>query len=118
MTAELHPALEKEGSKLMLTTIEGLGLGFVGLDHLLVGNIGSFILKLATLGGCGVWWAVDYYRVMSSALSETSKGVLGFHRWSDGDLKTSKTAAVVSLVVLAVVLIVVLVLLLAHLTRR
>ena len=117
MSPAIHPALEKSGSKLWLTTIEGLGLGLLGVDHLFAGNLGSFLLKLGTLGGGGVWWLVDYCRVMVNALSESREGVLGFHRWSDNP-RASKQAAVVSMVALAIVVVALVVFLLVHLTRR
>lgn len=34
-------------------------LGFLGVDRFANGNIVAGILKLVTLGGLGVWWAID-----------------------------------------------------------
>lgn len=34
-------------------------LGSLGIDRFLMGHIGLGILKLITLGGCGIWALID-----------------------------------------------------------
>jgi hypothetical protein len=34
-------------------------LGTLGVDRFYLGYIGLGILKLVTVGGCGVWWLID-----------------------------------------------------------
>jgi len=42
-----------------LTLIMSIIFGSIGVDRFIMGHIGLGILKLVTLGGCGVWWLVD-----------------------------------------------------------
>jgi TM2 domain-containing membrane protein YozV len=42
-----------------LTIIMSVIFGSLGVDRFLMGHIGLGILKLITLGGCGIWWLVD-----------------------------------------------------------
>lgn len=113
----LHPALHVKGSKSMLVLIEGTGLGFLGFDHLFAGNIGSFLLKFATAGGCGIWGLVDYVRVMSNAISQSKKGILGFHAWTDG-LATPRVLGIVVLVINMLALITLVVIAILKVSRR
>lgn len=34
-------------------------LGFLGVDRIYLGKVGTGILKLLTFGGLGVWWLID-----------------------------------------------------------
>ena len=43
----------------VLTLIMSIVFGGLGVDRFLMGHVGLGILKLVTLGGCGVWWLVD-----------------------------------------------------------
>lgn len=42
-----------------LTLIMSVVFGGLGVDRFIMGHIGLGILKLITLGGCGIWWLVD-----------------------------------------------------------
>jgi len=43
----------------VLTLIMSILFGSVGVDRFIMGHVGLGILKLVTLGGCGVWWLID-----------------------------------------------------------
>ena len=33
--------------------------GQLGVDRFIMGHVGLGILKLITMGGCGIWWLID-----------------------------------------------------------
>ena len=56
LTQPVQPLGDKDWSTAMLLS---LFLGFLGVDRFYLGYTGLGILKLATLGGCGIWKLVD-----------------------------------------------------------
>ena len=48
-----------------LTLIMSIIFGAIGVDRFIMGHIGLGILKLLTLGGCGIWWLVDLILIAS-----------------------------------------------------
>ncbi len=42
-----------------LTLIMSLLFGGLGIDRFIMGHVGLGILKLFTLGGCGIWSIID-----------------------------------------------------------
>lgn len=39
--------------------IVSIFVGALGIDRFMLGHVGLGILKLITLGGCGIWWLID-----------------------------------------------------------
>ncbi len=50
---------EKRKVNWVLTLIMSILFGSFGVDRFIMGHIGLGILKLITLGGCGIWWLID-----------------------------------------------------------
>jgi TM2 domain-containing membrane protein YozV len=51
-------------------------LGELGIDRFYVGKIGTGILKLVTLGGCGVWWLIDIIMIVQSKFTDSNGNVI------------------------------------------
>ncbi len=45
-------------------------VGSLGVDRFYMGYIGLGILKLFTLGGCGVWWLIDLILIATHNLKD------------------------------------------------
>lgn len=43
----------------VLCLVMSIIFGWIGVDRFLMGQVGLGILKLITLGGCGIWWLID-----------------------------------------------------------
>lgn len=51
-------------------------LGFVGADRFYLGELPTATLKMATLGGGGIWWAWDVVRIGAAPIYTKSQGRL------------------------------------------
>lgn len=47
------------------TLIISILLGELGIDRFYLGYTGLGILKLITVGGCGIWWIIDIIMILT-----------------------------------------------------
>ena len=59
--------------------------GFYGAHRFYVGKIGTGILMVLTLGGLGIWWIVDLFKVVSETFEDSDGNLIT----SDGRVKVT-----------------------------
>jgi len=60
----------------VLTLIMSIIFGYLGVDRFIMGHVGLGILKLITVGGCGIWSLID---IILIATKHKFEGI----EWSD-----------------------------------
>ena len=60
---------DKDWTTLLLLS---LFLGGLGVDHFYTGKIGTGILKLITIGGCGIWALIDIIMVVTGGFKDSN----------------------------------------------
>ena len=51
-------------------------LGSLGVDRFYLGYIGLGVVKLITLGGCGVWWLIDLILIAMNKMTDVDGNAL------------------------------------------
>lgn len=59
-----------EGYDWTVTLILAILVGVYGVDRFYTGSITLGIVKLITLGGCGVWWLVDIIMIATGSYKD------------------------------------------------
>lgn len=59
-----------------VTLLLSVFLGSLGIDRFYVGKIGTGILKLLTVGGCGIWSLIDIIMIATGSFKDKDGNVI------------------------------------------
>ncbi|KAK7578102.1 hypothetical protein V9T40_010307 [Parthenolecanium corni] len=62
------PCVKYNGYYFLTTLLYSILLGFLGMDRFSLGQTGTAVGKLLTLGGVGIWWMVDIVLLVTNNL--------------------------------------------------
>lgn len=68
MVVENKSAANPEQKEWLVALLLSLFLGSLGVDRFYMGLTGTGILKLVTLGGCGIWSLIDFILIATNSL--------------------------------------------------
>lgn len=61
-TSQYNSAQKNRNVALLISVL----LGWLGIDRFYIGQVGIAVLKLLTLGACGIWWIIDWFLIMGA----------------------------------------------------
>lgn len=66
----------KSDKEWLVTLLLSLFLGTIGVHRFYVGKIGTGVLQLITLGGCGVWTLIDIIMIVTGNFKDKDGNVI------------------------------------------
>lgn len=66
----------KSDKEWLVTLLLSLFVGSLGIHRFYVGKIGTGILQLITLGGCGVWTLIDIIMIVTGNFKDNDGNVI------------------------------------------
>ena len=66
----------KEQKDWLVTLLLCLFIGSIGAHRFYVGKIGTGILMLVTLGGCGIWTIIDLIMIITGKFTDNEGNVI------------------------------------------
>lgn len=69
MTATTAPVSQSD-KRILPAALLCFFLGVFGAHRFYVGKMGTGFLELLTLGGCGIWWMIDFILIVTGAFRD------------------------------------------------
>ncbi len=66
----------KSEKEWLVTLLLSIFLGSLGIHRFYVGKIGTGILQLITLGGCGIWTLIDIIMIVTGNFKDNDGNVI------------------------------------------
>ena len=64
------PIAQGDQKDFLVALLLSIFVGGLGVDRFYMGYIGLGVLKLLTLGGCGIWWLIDLILIAMGNLND------------------------------------------------